>query len=191
MPPREPWLLRHEEYLDLEEDSRFLDLGCGRGFDSAWLLERGARVVAFDFSSRALDLARTGAPEAERVQGDLSRPLPFPDESFTGIVASLSLHYFLWVETMAIARELRRCLEPGGVLSTRLNAFGDVWYGAQSAIELEPDCRKVMGITKRFFSEESIAGMFEEGWEILRLEHRVARDFRKPKALYEVSVRRV
>ncbi|MBF6130701.1 class I SAM-dependent methyltransferase [Nocardia brasiliensis] len=94
---------------------RILDAGCGSGplFDG--LRERGAVVTGIDASAGMLDLARErlGADADLRVV-DLADPLPFPDNTFDDVVASLVLHYLRdWGPTLA---ELRRVLVPGGRL---------------------------------------------------------------------------
>ena len=49
---------RVSELLDVQEGELILDAGCGNGNYSAWLAERGARVVAFDYSPRMIALAK-------------------------------------------------------------------------------------------------------------------------------------
>lgn len=107
------------------EGRRVLDAGCGAGHYTAWLLERGAEVVAVDVSEAMLDHAR------ERVEGvdaagedvsdcvafhraDLGSPLPFDDEAFDVVVSALVLDYVEdWTATFA---EFERVLRPGGSL---------------------------------------------------------------------------
>jgi SAM-dependent methyltransferase len=94
---------------------RVLDAGCGSGPLTAALRDRGAIVTGFDQSSAMLDLARQrlGA-DADLHVGDLGEPLPFVDDAFDDIVASLCLHYLEdWTAPLA---ELRRVLRPGGRL---------------------------------------------------------------------------
>jgi ubiquinone/menaquinone biosynthesis C-methylase UbiE len=50
---------------------------------------------------------------------DLSRPLPFADDTFDDVVVSLVLHYLRdWTAPLA---ELRRVLKPGGRLVLSVN----------------------------------------------------------------------
>ena len=94
---------------------RVLDAGCGSGQLFAALRDRGAIVSGFDASAGMLELARRrlGADADLRV-ADLADPLPFPDDSFDDVVASLVLHYLRdWGPTLA---ELRRVLKSGGRL---------------------------------------------------------------------------
>ncbi|MBW4721519.1 class I SAM-dependent methyltransferase [Saccharothrix obliqua] len=94
---------------------RILDAGCGSGPLFAALRDRGAVVTGVDASAGMLELARRrlGADADLRV-ADLAEPLPFPDNAFDDVVASLVLHYLRdWGPTLA---ELRRVLAPGGRL---------------------------------------------------------------------------
>ncbi|MEU4508635.1 class I SAM-dependent methyltransferase [Nonomuraea wenchangensis] len=94
---------------------RILDAGCGAGPLFAELRERGAVVTGIDASAGMLEQARRrlGADADLRVV-DLAGPLPFPDDMFDDVVASLVLHYLEdWGPTLA---EIRRVLKPGGRL---------------------------------------------------------------------------
>ncbi|MFI9842815.1 class I SAM-dependent methyltransferase [Nonomuraea sp. NPDC051941] len=94
---------------------RILDAGCGSGPLFSELRDRGAIVTGVDASAGMLEQARQrlGA-DADLQVADLASPLPFPDEAFDDVIASLVLHYLEdWGPTLA---ELRRVLRPGGRL---------------------------------------------------------------------------
>lgn len=46
------------ELLDLKENDYILDIACGNGNYSKYLAQRGIKVVAFDYSSRMVELAK-------------------------------------------------------------------------------------------------------------------------------------
>lgn len=94
---------------------RILDAGCGAGPLSAALRDRGADVTGIDASAGMLALARRRLGEdADLRVADLGDPLPFDDDAFDDVVASLVLHYLEdWGPTLA---EVRRVLRPGGRL---------------------------------------------------------------------------
>lgn len=94
---------------------RILDAGCGAGPLFAELRARGAEVTGLDASAGMVELARRRlGPDADLRVGDLADPLPFPDDAFDDVVASLVLHYLRdWGPTLA---ELRRVLRTGGRL---------------------------------------------------------------------------
>ena len=92
-----------------------LDAGCGSGPLMEALRGKDAVVSGFDLSPAMVELARQRLGEDADVRvADLGAPLPYPDDSFDLVVASLSLHYVKdWNSAMA---ELRRVLRPGGRL---------------------------------------------------------------------------
>jgi SAM-dependent methyltransferase len=94
---------------------RILDAGCGAGPLFAALRDRGAIVTGIDKSAGMVGLARRRlGGDADLQVAELGRPLPFPDDTFDDVTASLVLHYLEdWGPALA---ELRRVLKPGGQL---------------------------------------------------------------------------
>jgi SAM-dependent methyltransferase len=90
-----------------------LELGCGSGPLTAWLVDHGATVSALDVSPEMLRLAadRVGRAASLRV-ADAAHPLPFLANSFDLVVGSLVLHYIEAWEP--VLREVRRVLRPSG-----------------------------------------------------------------------------
>lgn len=102
------------------EGQRVLDAGCGSGPLFAHLRDRGARVSGFDSSARMIALARKRlGGDADLAVLDLGDELPFSDDEFDTVVASLVLHYLKdWGSALG---ELRRVLKPGGRLVLSVN----------------------------------------------------------------------
>jgi ubiquinone/menaquinone biosynthesis C-methylase UbiE len=96
-----------------------LDAGCGSGPLTEALRAKGAVVSGFDLSPVMVELARQRLGEdADVTVADLGAPLPYSDDKFDLVVASLALHY---VEDWASALvELRRVLKPGGRLTVSI-----------------------------------------------------------------------
>ncbi|RVX41658.1 methyltransferase family protein [Nonomuraea polychroma] len=94
---------------------RILDAGCGSGPLFAELRDRGAIVTGIDASAGMLEMARQRlGTDADLRVADLASPLPFPNDTYDDVIASLVLHYLEdWGPTLA---ELRRVLRPGGRL---------------------------------------------------------------------------
>jgi SAM-dependent methyltransferase len=167
-----------------------LELGCGAGRDTEVLVHEGYRVVGIDRSERAIDGARARLPSCEFHCQDLRAPFP-PSARPVGVVlASLSLHYFTWPDTLALARRIRDTLQPGGVLLCRLNSTEDHHFGASGHPAIEPDYYRVDGEAKRFFDRAAVESMFADGWTVRHLAHRVVRRYEQPKALWEAVVER-
>jgi SAM-dependent methyltransferase len=161
-----------------------LELGCGAGRDTATLIDAGLSVVALDISPALVAEARLRCPGAELHCQDLIAP--FPVRRAGAIVASLSLHYFGWDETAALAARIRDTLRPGGVLVCRLNSTKDHHYGASGHTRIKDDFYLVEGEPKRFFDERAVRRLFGKGWTILSLGEFTVDRYEHPKVLWEV-----
>jgi SAM-dependent methyltransferase len=161
---------------------RVLDLGCGPGDDTAQLTAMGLSVVALDRDRPSLLQARAAAPTARFVQGDIAGGLPFKPCVFDVVVASLSLHYFHWETTRRIVREVAALIRPGGRLLCRVNQVGDVHFDYGVGPEREPELFEVRpGHLKRFFSEETLAELLDESFEIDALWAETTTRWEQPK----------
>ena len=190
-PPPDPWLARWLPLLrEKAADGDVLEIGCGHGEDTATLVAAGLRVVAFDLSADAVAEARQRVPTAQISSHDLRRPFPREGGGLGAVVASLSLHYFPWAETVSIAERVRRTLRPGGLLLCRLNALDDVHYGASGHPEIEPHYHLVDGQPKRFFDEADVRRLFARGWRLHACRAAVSTRFGRPKSLWEVAAER-
>lgn len=166
--PRTSWLTPFLELLRAC-DGPILELGCGRGADTAALSIVARRLLAADFSPAAVVATRRLVPLASVLVCDLRQPLPFASRSLAGIVAGLSLHYFSAAAPHAILREISRCLGPHGLFVARVNSTNDVNYGARGYPEIEPHFYSVNGVTKRFFDRIDIHHFFAHYLDIQHL----------------------
>lgn len=93
---------------------RVLDAGCGSGFHSEWMVERGAQITVVDVSETMLALAKQRL--GDRVtfhQHDLAKPLTFlADQSQDIVLSSMSIHYIL--DLQALFMEYARVLAENG-----------------------------------------------------------------------------
>ncbi|MBI2050812.1 MAG: class I SAM-dependent methyltransferase [Parcubacteria group bacterium] len=132
--PYKKLLKQIAEYIDPKPGERWLDLGTGSGalVDLIWNKSGGRvkEIVALDLTDVMLEHLRKRLPALEPapsehhitlVKHNLSKRLPFADNSFDGVTASLVLTYIeehegnKGIESLrAIFREVRRILKPGG-----------------------------------------------------------------------------
>lgn len=105
--------VRHYAEAWFPAEGVFVDAGCGTGQASAAIPARGRRLVGFDFSLLALEDARKEDLYRSRIGGDI-RSLPFKDGSVTGLWNLGVMEHFPQPEGIAILREFRRVLMPGG-----------------------------------------------------------------------------
>jgi len=183
---KDPWLDKWLPTLKQRSANGFiLELGCGWGWDTLELTNAGCTVIAADLSPENLSATKSTVPHADIIQLDHSQPLPFVDHSISVILASLSLHYFAWTDTLQIASELKRILKADGTLLARFNSTDDVNYGAGFGLEIEPSFYQVETRTKRFFNEEAMRNMLQ-GWEIQFLEKNIIYRYDKSKSVWEL-----
>lgn len=187
----DPWLDRWLPLLaERAAHAPVLEIGCGHGDDTASLAKAGLHVIAFDLSALAVGVAKARVPSAEVSRRDIREPFPERARELGAVVASLSLHYFGWAETLDIVHRIRGALRPGGLLLCRLNSTEDKHFGAQGHREIEPHYYLVDGTSKRFFDEAAVRELFAAGWKLHSLEHFTTRKYLKPKSLWEAVVER-
>ena len=103
---------------------RIIDLGCGPGFYTRALRERGADVVPVD--NDADELALAGAPPEGAVIADATE-LPFEDGSVEGVLCSNMLEHTPDAE--AVVAEIARVLRPGGWAYVSWTNWYSPWGG--------------------------------------------------------------
>lgn len=131
------WLEMFNEEID-KCKTPIIDLGCGSGNDSLYLINRGKTVIACDYSKNAIEKIKKNIPEIKRTENfDMREGLPFEDDYTDLIIADLSLHYFSEKVTFDILGEIRRVLKPEGLLLFRVNSTKDTNYVPSERIEVE------------------------------------------------------
>lgn len=91
-----------------------LEIGCGTGKNTVWLMEKAAQVTAVDLSEEMLARAREkiNSPNVQFVQADITRPWTFTKSSYDLITFSLVLEH---IEHLAeIFEKAAAVLQPGG-----------------------------------------------------------------------------
>jgi SAM-dependent methyltransferase len=163
-----------------------LEIGCGHGEDTVTLMKAGLNVVAFDISPISVSAAKLRAPRAVIECRDIRDPFPAAATDIGTVVASLSLHYFPWNQTISIIRRIWEGLRPGGIFICRLNSTEDHNFGAGNGTQIEENFYSANGHEKRFFDKTALDRLFAQNWSFLSMEHMTSRKYLKRKALWEV-----
>ncbi len=191
VPVYDLWLDEYKDILQENKDNEILDLGCGIGADTLYLLERGYNVLSCDFSVEALKSIENNIPNSKTLYLDMMKKFPFADKKYALIIADLSLHYFNNETTIHILEEIKRILKDGGVLLARVASVNDFNFGAGQGEKLENNFYFEGAYTKRFFDLEDVNKYFSIIGEVEAKETQMTRDeeeYSKPKVLYAIKV---
>jgi SAM-dependent methyltransferase len=183
----DPWLDRYLDRLETVKREKALDLGCGSGNNTKYLLEKGFTVISADYSEKAIALIKRNFPHADPLVFDMRKGFPFADGSLGAIVADLSLHYFDWETTLRILGEIERCLVPRGCFLCRVNSIRDVNYGAGRGKEIEKNYFSRRGERKRFFDEEAIDSLIGPEFELIEKKEQSLHRYGKEKKVWELG----
>jgi demethylmenaquinone methyltransferase/2-methoxy-6-polyprenyl-1,4-benzoquinol methylase len=103
--------------LDLTPDTAVLDLCCGSGQTTRFLVAAGPKtVMGLDASPRSLQRARQQVPAAEFVQG-WAEDMPLAGDRFDVVHTSAALHEMAPDQRRQIFQETWRVLKPGGTFA--------------------------------------------------------------------------
>jgi ubiquinone/menaquinone biosynthesis C-methylase UbiE len=93
-----------------------IEIGCGTGYNTQWLVERARNVLALDFSEEMLRRAkaRVRSPRVRFVQHDIRSTWPVADASADRVVVMLVLEHIEQIEP--IFAEAGRVLRAGAEL---------------------------------------------------------------------------
>ena len=99
----------------LKPNALVLDVGCGAGIKSKYLLNKGLKVVGIDFSEKMIEIAEREVPEATFHVANI-KDLSGLKGSFDGIVAHAALLHIPKSECGDVVQGLRNKLVDGGYL---------------------------------------------------------------------------
>lgn len=153
----------------LPPHQKILELGCGAGNDSNYFAALGHKILATDFSDTAIQKNRENyhADNLTFETLDISKPLPFKNNSFDLVYARLSLHYFSNTTTREIFEEIKRVLKPGGLLGFVCKSNKDPLYGQGKMIEKD---MYESDHVRHFFSKEYTQTLLDDNFLALKLE---------------------
>ncbi|WP_193195934.1 class I SAM-dependent methyltransferase [Nostoc sp. MG11] len=100
--------------LTIHSDTQILDLCCGSGQATQFLVKYSENVTGLDASPKSLQRARRNAPEADYVEA-FAEEMPFADHLFDVVHTSTALHEMQPEQLRKIIKEVYRVLKPGGI----------------------------------------------------------------------------
>jgi ubiquinone/menaquinone biosynthesis C-methylase UbiE len=102
--------------LTIHSDSQVLDLCCGSGQTTEFLVKLSQNVTGLDASPKSLQRARQNVPLASYVEA-FAEQMPFADNLFDVVHTSVALHEMQPQQLRKIINEVYRVLKPGGVFT--------------------------------------------------------------------------
>lgn len=171
-------------------DTSIIDIGCGIGNNTLYLLEKGKKVIPCDYSLVAIQSINRNFPELNNnaQHFDMTNGFPF-ENSFTDIIiCDLSIHYFTEKTTFKVIEEIKRVLKPNGILLARVNSMEDDKFGAGQGQEIEHHLYKGKnGRYKRFFDKNDIRHFFGDWKEMVAVEDIMGR-YRRGKKVWRLAM---
>jgi SAM-dependent methyltransferase len=108
------------------------DLGCGPGWFTNLLAEKGLDVFGVDLSSGMIGQARQAFPHLRFEVGSMTA-LDIPDASLGGVLAYYSTHHTPPAHLPGVYAEFHRVLVPGGLLMLGSHVGDDLHYSPTQA----------------------------------------------------------
>jgi SAM-dependent methyltransferase len=104
----------HKFLSYLQKGNRILDVGCGAGLKTKYLIEKGFKIIGIDFSEEMIRLAKEYCPEGEFYVKDIKEPLNLG--IFDGIFAQAVLLHIPKTEVDKVLNEFKSSLKDNGYL---------------------------------------------------------------------------
>ena len=152
---RPPWPRMIRAASLVEHRKRALDLGCGAGRDTRYLLEQGFQVTAVDADANAMAILAT-FPQ-ERLHAVQSSFPDFAFERYDLINAHFCLPFLSREQFYSVFGKVREALNPEGIFVGQFFGIHDQWNTSERA-------GKMTFLTR----EEALQAL--EGWEVIEFE---------------------
>lgn len=154
--------------------ARILDLGCGEGRHTLACARDGLDAVGLDYEPMAIRRAR-GFARRQRSRGrfrfmvgDVFR-LPFPPNSFDGLIDYGCLHHVTIGDTRRYLKSVLPCLKPGGYFI--LSCFS-TRFKHRPGEKRTRNWLVHQGHYDRFFRRRDFKVIFGKQFEILKMEEK-------------------
>ena len=173
---RPPWPRLIRAVSLLANGERALDLGCGAGRDTRYLLEQGLHVTAVDADAHAMTILAT-FPQ-ERLRAVQSSFVDFEFESYDIINAHFSLPFLPREQFHAVFGKVREALELEGIFVGQFFGIHDQWNTPENAATMtfltrEEALQALQGLEVIEFDEEDIDSVVADGspkhWHVFHI----------------------
>ena len=161
----EPNILLQQIFKQISGKIEFLDLGCGQGRDTLFMLTKGFRVTAVDNSQEGINKIRNLVKEVGLLEGNLNlvcndiSNFNIRKNRFDIINAFNSLQFLSKNNTLRLLENIKKNIKPGGYIIISAFTTDDQLY---KKIGNDKRCFFELGELKKIFSTEHIILYNEE-----------------------------
>ena len=173
---RPPWprMIRAVSLVTRKE--RTLDLGCGAGRDTRYLLDQGFQVTAVDADANSMAILAT-FPQ-ERLYAVQSSFVDFAFESYDLINAHFCLPFLAREQFYTVVGKVREALNPEGIFVGQFFGVHDQWNTSERAAVMtfltrEEAMQALQGLDVIEFEEEDVDSVVADGspkhWHVFHI----------------------
>ena len=182
---RPPWPRMIRAASLVPQQGHALDLGCGAGRDTRYLLAQGFQVTAVDADANAMTILAT-LPHQERLRAVQSSFVDFKFENYDLINAHFCLPFLPGQQFYAVFEKVRQALNPGGIFVGQFFGTHDQWNtperaGQMTFLSREEARQALEGLDVIEFEEEDVDSVVADGspkhWHVF---HIIARKLSNP-----------
>ena len=108
-----------EKLLDVNEETRVLDIGSGSGRMAGYLTTRKIKpenITGIEISQNLVDIAKRQIKGANFICGDARERIPAPDGSFDLVISHMVMEFFDEEGLLCVLLNAHRLLKKGGTL---------------------------------------------------------------------------
>ncbi|MDE5075409.1 MAG: class I SAM-dependent methyltransferase [Trichodesmium sp. St15_bin1_1] len=102
--------------LTINQNTQILDLCCGSGQTTNFLVKYSQNVTGLDASPLSINRAKKNVPSAKYVEG-FAEDMPFSNNQFDLVHTSAALHEMNYEQLRQIIQEVYRILKPSGIFT--------------------------------------------------------------------------
>ena len=173
---RPPWPRMIRAVSLVAHRERALDLGCGAGRDTRYLLDQGFWVTAVDADANAMAILAT-FPQ-EKLRAIQSSFVDFVFENYAIINAHFSLPFLAREQFYAVFGKVREALAPEGIFVGQFFGTHDEWNTPERAATMtfltrEEAMQALQGLDIVEFEEEDIDSVVADGspkhWHVFHI----------------------
>jgi SAM-dependent methyltransferase len=154
------WVEGADKFVSLlSRNGLVLDVGCGAGIKTSYLVKNGFKVIGIDFSEKMIEISKKRVPAGKFLVMDV-KDLSGLKENFNGIFAQAILLHFSKVEVKNILQNWISKLKSGGYLYIAVKEIKA--HQKEEAIVKENDYGFEYERFFSYFTMEEIENYFKE-----------------------------